>query len=327
MNFILNLDTPLDFFGFLLVLCVVFVNGFTDAPNSVQSAIKSRALSYRQALILSSVFNFFGVLFSSYLFFSVGKSVGALGEITDARYGGAVSCACLLTVIIVGVLAWALKMPSSESHALLFSLIGAKLSIGNIVDFNLNDLFFIIFCMVFSSFFAYALSCAVNKLSPKWLKPKKACLIISCSSLSFMHGAQDGQKLLAILLILQGASVNKSGAPPIACVLLVATVISISTLFCGKRILHSIDKISENSDTSSGFFADISAFITLLCCLLLGMPVSTGNVKSASVFGGEPTPSKENKKVITRIFLASIITLPISFFFGFILCKALLLFM
>ena len=145
MNFILNLDTPLDFFGFLLVLCVVFVNGFTDAPNSVQSAIKSRALNNRQALILSGAFNFLGVFASSYLFFSVGKSVGALGELSDPKDGGAVSCACLLTVILVGVLAWALKMPSSESHALLFSLIGASAAVKKTSGFRLDDLLFIIF--------------------------------------------------------------------------------------------------------------------------------------------------------------------------------------
>ena len=326
MKFSLNLDTPLDFLGFFLVLCVVFVNGFTDAPNSVHSAIKSRALNSRQALILSSVFNFFGVLASSYLFFSVGKSVWALGQVRDTKYGSAVSCACLLTVIVVGVLAWVLKMPSSESHALLFSLIGAKIASGTASDFNLDSLLFIIFCMVLSSILAYALSYVNKRLTSRHIKPKKAHLIVSCSLLSFIRGAQDGQKLLAILLIIVGNEASYGKAPPIIFVLLVAAVMSFSTLLCGKRILGSIDKLSEKTDTSSGFFADLSAFSTLLCCSLLGMPVSTGNVKSASVFGGELTPSAESKKVITRIFLTSIITLPISFFIGFILCKALMLF-
>ena len=326
MNFSLNLDTSLDFFGFFLVLCVVFVNGFTDAPNSVQSAIKSRALNSRQALILSGAFNFLGVFASSYLFFSVGKSVGTLAEFSDPKDGGVVSCACLLTVILVGVLAWALKMPSSESHALLFSLIGASAAVKKTSGFRLDDLLFIIFCMAFSSILAYVLSYTAKHLVPKCMVTRKSHLALSCSLLSFMHGAQDGQKLLAILLITVGTQAPKGATPPMIFVFLVASVMCVSTLLCDKRILGSIDKLSENSDTSSGFFADLSAFLTLLCCSALGMPVSTGNVKSASVFGGELTPSEESKKVITRIFLTSIITLPISFFLGFALCKVLLLF-
>jgi hypothetical protein len=35
MNFWTNIDTPLDFFAFFLAICVVFVNGSTDAPNAV----------------------------------------------------------------------------------------------------------------------------------------------------------------------------------------------------------------------------------------------------------------------------------------------------
>lgn len=325
MNFLTNLDTPTDFFAFFLALAVVFVNGFTDAPNSVQSSVKSGALSLFRASLLSGFFNFIGVLTSSFFAFSVGKSVLALSSAQESKNGSAVVCACLLTVIFVGVSAWVLKMPSSESHALIFSLMGACLCATKSVSVGIFGVTFIVFCMFFSSLVAYILSRLLIRCIGEKVYIKKRRLTIPLSALSFMHGAQDGQKLLAILIILSGASVSEGRAPPLFLVLIVGTVLFISTVLSGKRILGSYDKLSENSDTSSGFFADCAAFFTLFICSLLGMPVSTGNVKSAAVFATEKKPSGESKRAITWLLIASFITLPVSFLLGFVLCKILLL--
>lgn len=46
----------------LLVLGVVFVNGWTDAPNAIGSAVATRVLRPRAAIMLAVVFNFLGVL-------------------------------------------------------------------------------------------------------------------------------------------------------------------------------------------------------------------------------------------------------------------------
>ena len=325
MNLLSKLDTPLDFFAFFLALGVVFVNGFTDAPNSIHSSVKAGALSLRRASFLSGGLNFLGVIASAFISFSVGKSVWALADTKSGENGTVIVCSCLITVISVGALAWLFKMPSSESHALLFSLMGASLSVGK-GSLRLGKIFFITFCMVISTLASYALARLFLWIFRKRIRVRTTFLALSCCALSFMHGVQDGQKLLAIILILSGVNLANVSAPPALAVFSVAAVMGVSTVLSGKRILSSIDKLSENTDTSSGFFADAAAFCTLIVCSILGMPVSTGNVKSASVFATDRVASGQSKRVIMRIFLTSLITLPISFLFGFLIYKMLLLF-
>lgn len=186
-----------------------------------------------------------------------------------------------------------------------------------------KSIVFIILGMFFSSLLAYIFSHIFTKLLT--LRARKNHLILSCCALSFMHGAQDGQKLLAVLLMLQGVGTGIS-SPPLVCALLVGGIMCISTVLCGKRILSSIDKLSEKSDTGGTFSSDLSTFLTLFISSIIGLPVSTGNVKSAAVFGTDKKHDKESKRVITKIFLTSVITLPISFLLGFLICKLMLIF-
>ncbi len=324
MNFWSKLDTPLDFFAFLLVLCVTFVNGFTDAPNSIHSSVRVGGLSVFGASLISGFFNFLGVFVSSLLFFSVGKSVCELAS-ANGGSGSLMVCACLITVTLVGALAWVFKMPSSESHALLFSLMGARLCLGEAKEKYLLSLFYIVFSICASSFLSYLLSrFFVKKISPH-LKIKRILLTLSCSVLSFMHGAQDGQKLLAILLVVLGVGASGKTKPPLILIILIGAVMCISTLLSGKRILSSMDELSENTDTSSVFFADFAVFSSLAVSSVFGFPVSTSNIKSASVYATEQSPKIKSKRAIIKIFLTSIITLPISFVLGFIICKLLIL--
>ena len=43
-----------------LVIGVIFVNGWTDAPNAIATAISTRVLSTRTAIIMATILNFFG---------------------------------------------------------------------------------------------------------------------------------------------------------------------------------------------------------------------------------------------------------------------------
>ena len=45
----------------LLILGVILVNGWTDAPNAIATAVSTRALAVRPAIVLAAVMNFLGV--------------------------------------------------------------------------------------------------------------------------------------------------------------------------------------------------------------------------------------------------------------------------
>ena len=44
-----------------LTLGVIFVNGWTDAPNAIATCIATRCLKVRTAILMSAAFNFMGV--------------------------------------------------------------------------------------------------------------------------------------------------------------------------------------------------------------------------------------------------------------------------
>src|SRR5699024_9015089 len=46
----------------LLTLSVIFVNGWTDAPNAIATVVGTRAMGVNKAIIMAAVFNFLGVI-------------------------------------------------------------------------------------------------------------------------------------------------------------------------------------------------------------------------------------------------------------------------
>ncbi len=319
-----NIDTPLAFFTFLCATMVVFVNGWTDAPSTVFSVISSKTLKPWQALLLSAVFNFLGVLLCTTISGRVAENVFSLASSDSKTEGNIICLSCFLTVIIFGVAAWLFGMPSSESHALISSLSGASFAFGGFSLVFILDVAKIILYMVFSCFFAFTLSFVIFKYIHKKALPFRKLIIFDCALLSFMHGGQDGQKFIAIIMFLLCGSGAGNFKIPMALIVLVSLVMSISTLLGGKRIIVSLSKTIENCDTPSAFSSDFGSFFTLAICSILGMPVSTGNIKSISLFGvGIAQKAKTNKKIITEILLTSVITFPICFLLGFVLSKLL----
>ena len=49
----------------MLTLCVIFVNGWTDAPNAVATCVMTRCMRPRAAILMAAVCNFAGVLVMS----------------------------------------------------------------------------------------------------------------------------------------------------------------------------------------------------------------------------------------------------------------------
>ena len=42
----------------MLVLAVVFVNGWTDAPNAIATCVSTKAMKAKPAVLMAAVFNF-----------------------------------------------------------------------------------------------------------------------------------------------------------------------------------------------------------------------------------------------------------------------------
>jgi PiT family inorganic phosphate transporter len=56
------IENPSFLFITILISAVILVNGWTDAPNTIATAISTRSIRPKRALLLAEICNFFGVL-------------------------------------------------------------------------------------------------------------------------------------------------------------------------------------------------------------------------------------------------------------------------
>ena len=75
----------------LLTLGVIFVNGWTDAPNAIATCIGTRSMGVRSAIMTSAVFNFLGVLVMTHINSSVASTISAWRGSRPARRMASVS--------------------------------------------------------------------------------------------------------------------------------------------------------------------------------------------------------------------------------------------
>src|SRR5436190_1737790 len=109
-----------------LALIFDFTNGVHDAANSIATVVSTGVLSPGMAVIWAAFFNF--VAFAVFHL----KVAGTMGKgLIDAGIvDNQVIAATLISAISWNLFTWYLGLPTSSSHALTFSLIGAGFAHG-----------------------------------------------------------------------------------------------------------------------------------------------------------------------------------------------------
>src|SRR4051794_29923360 len=102
-----------------------FTNGFHDAANAIATAVSTRALPPRVAVLMSAAFNFAGAFVSLKVAATVAKGIVDPGGITLR-----VVLAGLIGAIAWNLTTWYLGLPSSSSHALIGGVSGAAIAAG-----------------------------------------------------------------------------------------------------------------------------------------------------------------------------------------------------
>ena len=316
MKFMPFLNTPWGIFAFILLLGVITVNGFTDAPTSITSAVITKSLIMKKACILSALFNLAGVIFGSFLGMGVSKAIAELGDTGTNKE----MCACLLTVIIFGVVTWLLGMPSSESVALISALCAVSYFESGKVKTNIlvSILIFTVMCCIMSFLLSLLSYFAIRKAPVKY----RGLHIALCSLSSFIHGWQDGGKFIGLFLILGGFNDTSTDFLLILpCVLTVSAFMCLGTLLGGERIVKELGENTVKLKDSSCAASDIGCLLSLFICTLLGIPTSTGYAKSTAIMGaGIGDGEKINKKSALMQIGTCLATIPICFLLGYFLC-------
>ena len=96
----------------------------------------------------------------------------------------------------------------------------------------------------------------------------KYAQIASAAAMSFMHGAQDGQKFIGVLFLgvafASGQTSVGDAGIPIWIMLLCSATMGIGTSVGGERIIKSVGQSMVKLEKYQGFSADLSAAFCLL---------------------------------------------------------------
>jgi PiT family inorganic phosphate transporter len=106
-----------------LGLLFTYTNGFHDTANAIATVVGTKVLTPRQAIVLAAVTNLIGAFFG----LAVAKTISS--GIVDANFITQPVLICvLLSAIFWNLLTWWYGIPSSSTHALVGSLVGAALA-------------------------------------------------------------------------------------------------------------------------------------------------------------------------------------------------------
>lgn len=142
-----------------------------------------------------------------------------------------------------------------------------------------------------------------------------------------MHGAQDGQKFMGVLLLgicLVNGTESASGVDlPIWMMLLCSIVMGVGTSVGGKKIIKSVGMDMVRLEKYQGFSADLAGAACLLLSSVFGIPVSTTHTKTTAIMGVGAVKriSAINFKVVQDMVLTWLLTFPGCGIIGFLMAK------
>ncbi len=219
------------FFALAFVLAFEFINGFHDTANAVATVIYTKAMPPHLAVFFSGAFNFLGVLFGGV---GVAYAIVHLLPVellinVNTGQGLAMVFSLLAAAIAWNLGTWYFGIPSSSSHTLIGSILGVGLAnamlnhipLANGV--NWQKAIDIGASLVVSPIVGFFVA-ALVLIALKWWRPlsnmhktpevrkqtdskkhppfwNRLVLVVSAMAVSFVHGSNDGQKGIGLIML------------------------------------------------------------------------------------------------------------------------------
>lgn len=320
-------QSPVLLVTVILTCGVIFVNGWTDAPNAIATCIATRSIRPRAAIILSAVCNFLGVLVMTVINSTVAMTIKNMVNFdgdTDAAI--LALCAALFSIILWAVAAWYFGIPTSESHALIAGLSGAAIALHNgIGGINGAEWLKVLYGLLLSTILGFCSGFLCTKLTElicRNMDRRKTtgffqkAQVFGGAAMSFMHGAQDGQKFMGVLILgvflANGMETTGNVALPVWMMVLCSCLMALGTSVGGYKIIKSVGMDMVKLNTYQGFSADLGAALCLLLASLTGIPVSTTHTKTTAIMGVGATKrlSAINLEVVRDMVMTWVLTFP-----------------
>lgn len=326
----------------LLTLGVILVNGWTDAPNSIATAVSTRSVKPRTGIIMAAICEFLGVAIMTAVNGAVAFTISNMVNFDASGSGQSdqlvALCAALVAIVVWATAAWYFGIPTSESHALIAGLTGAALATAGIEGIVFSQWVKVLYGLVLSTVLGFGLGFASSKLTVlicRGMDRRKTDRFFTVAqnlgacSMAFMHGAQDGQKFIGVFLLGMALSTG-SGSDNLAPVWLMAVcalVMGLGVSIGGYRIIKAVGMDMVKLEKHQGFAADMAGAVCLLAATLTGIPVSTTHAKTSAIMGvgASKRASSVNWSVVKEMVLTWILTFPGCGIIGFLMAKLFML--
>ncbi len=210
---------------FILVCVFELANGFHDTANAVATVIYTNSLKPRVAVVWSGLMNFLGVLLGGIAVAYALVELLPADVLSPPNGNPAVPMLVSLfaTALAWNLFTWWFGIPNSSSHCVIGSLIGVALgnalvnsrSLSQGVDWS--QIWTVLRALAISPILgligAGALYFVIRHLvkdralyePPKDGKPPvgwvRGLLILTCTTVSFSHGSNDGQKSIGLIML------------------------------------------------------------------------------------------------------------------------------
>ena len=269
-----------------------FINGFHDTANAIATTVYTRALPPRVAILMSALMNFIGALMSEKVAMTIAHGL------VDVQLELYVILAALLGAIIWDLFTWWQGIPSSSSHALIGSLIGATIVFSHGTQHIIwEGVLMKVVVPLFTSpiiglMLGFIFMKLVFELFANW-KPSRAnglfhkAQIASSMFMAYSHGNNDAQKTMGIItlaLIGSGELAAGSGVP-LWVKLFCAATMALGTSIGGQRIMKTVGGGVTKLEPVVGFVSETSSAIAIETMTAFGAPVSTTQVVTTAIMG------------------------------------------
>jgi PiT family inorganic phosphate transporter len=296
-----------------------FTNGFHDTANAMATSIATGALRPRTAVAIAGCLNLLG----AFLSVEVAKTISG-GLVDETLINPVVIFAGLVGAIIWNLVTWLLGLPSSSSHALFGGLIGATWVAGGsgAIDFPtvLNKVVLpAVLAPVVAALIALTVTYLAFRVSARATpavaeRGFKLAQTVSSSMVALAHGTNDAQKTMGVitLTLITAGTLPAGSGPPFWVVLSAGLAIALGTYMGGWRIIRTLGSRVSDIRPVQGFAAETTSAAVILTSTHLGLPLSTTQVCTGSIFGSAAGRrlASVHWGIAGRIALAWAFTLP-----------------
>jgi PiT family inorganic phosphate transporter len=315
---------PSSAFIMLLLIVIIglifdFINGFHDTANAIATSVATRVLKPGTAVLMAGVLNVVGALTGTAVATTIGK-----GIVPPAVTTQLLVISALLAAIVWDLITWRFGIPSSSSHALIFSLVGAGAATAGWQAIELGGLTKTFQGLIFSPLLGF-LGAFLLMILLLWLfarmRPQLVThlfgrlQILSAAWVAFSHGGNDAQKTMGVITMALASYYGWTGGQwsvPLWVILAAATSMGMGTCIGGWRIVRTVGLKVVELRPINGFAVETASAAIIEVASRLGIPVSTTHVISSAILGVGATKrlSAVRWGIAWNIVVAWMLTIP-----------------